>query len=54
MCVLKSRKLMFILAMTSFTLLAIPARLAAQGNQEPNNKHKHHHYIRTASLKTIW
>jgi uncharacterized membrane protein len=37
---MKSRKLMWITAMTLFTLLAIPAGLAGQDNQG----HKHQHY----------
>jgi probable HAF family extracellular repeat protein len=39
---MKSRKLMCIAAMTLLTLLAIPARLAAQRNQ--GHKQEHHHY----------
>jgi probable HAF family extracellular repeat protein len=42
---MKSRKLMFISAMTLFTLLAIPARLAAQDNQDHNHKHARYRLV---------
>jgi probable HAF family extracellular repeat protein len=40
---MKSRTLMYFVAITFFAALAIPVRLAAQNNPE-HNKHKHHHY----------
>jgi probable HAF family extracellular repeat protein len=40
---MKSRKLMWVPALTLLTALAIPVRLAAQDNEDRNNN-KHHHY----------
>ena len=38
---MKSRTLMYFVAITFFAALAIPVQLAAQGNK---GKQKHHHY----------
>jgi len=42
---MKSRFLMCSTAITLFAALAMPLRLAAQGNQNHNNKHHHYRLI---------
>ena len=37
-------KLMWFTAITLFAALAFPVRLAAQDNEDHNNRNKHHHY----------